>query len=149
MTGNGPNDSLGPVSGAAPSSDDSAQPLRLRADHPRITRLSRKVLAGGTALALLLISGAVLWALRSNHPHNPAPDELYSTEHHNVADGLAGLPRDYAGVPRQVPSLGPPLPGDLGRPILDRVFHRVAERTASLCARQWRRQAVEDRKSVV
>ena len=117
MTGNGPNDSLGPVSGAAPSSDDNAQPLRLRADHPRITRLSRKVLAGGTALALLLISGAVLWALRSNHPHNPAPDELYSTDHHNVADGLTTLPQDYAGIPRDVPRLGPPLPGDLGRPI--------------------------------
>ena len=118
MTGNGPNDSLGPVSGAAPSSDDSAQPLRLRADHPRITRLSRKVLAGGTALTLLLISGAVLWALRSNHPHNPAPDELYSTDHHNVADGLTTLPRDYAGIPRDVPRLGPPLPGDLGRPVV-------------------------------
>ncbi len=117
MTGNGPNESLGPVSGAAPPSDDSAQPLRLRAERPRITRLSRKVLAGGTALALLLISGAVLWALRSNRPHNPAPDELYSTDHHNVADGLTTLPRDYAGIPRDVPRLGPPLPGDLGRPI--------------------------------
>jgi type IV secretion system protein VirB10 len=93
------------------------QALRLRADHPRITRLSRKVLAGGTALALFLISGAVLWALRSNHPRNPAPDELYSTDHHNVADGLTTLPRDYAGIPRDVPRLGPPLPGDLGRPI--------------------------------
>ena len=117
MTGNGPNENVGPVSGAAPSSDVSAQPLRLRADHPRITRLSRKVLAGGSALALLLISGAVLWALRSNHPHNPAPDELYSTDHHNVADGLTTLPQDYAGIPRDVPRLGPPLPGDLGRPI--------------------------------
>jgi type IV secretion system protein VirB10 len=93
------------------------QALRLRADHPRITRLSRKVLAGGTSLALLLISGAVLWALRSNHPHNPAPDELYSTDHHSVADGLTTLPQDYAGLPRDVPRLGPPLPGDLGRPI--------------------------------
>ena len=118
MTGNGPNESLGPVSGPTSSSDDSAQALRLRADHPRITRLSRKVLAGGTALALLLISGAVLWALRSNHPHNPAPDELYSTDHHNVADGLTTLPQDYAGIPRDVPRLGPPLPGDLGRPIV-------------------------------
>jgi len=63
-------------------SGDSAEALRLRADHPRITRLSRKVLAGGTALALLLISGAVLWALRGNYPHNPAPQELYSTDHH-------------------------------------------------------------------
>src|SRR5262249_972203 len=33
-------------------------------------------------------------------------------------DGLAGLPRDYAGLPRNAPPLGPPLPGDLGRPIV-------------------------------
>jgi hypothetical protein len=67
---------------------------------------------------LLLISGAVLWALRSNHAHNPAPDELYSTDHHNVADGLTMLPQDYAGISRNVPRLGPPLPGDLGSPIV-------------------------------
>jgi type IV secretion system protein TrbI len=115
LTGNGPNEN--PVPGPPPSPDDGAQALRLRAEHPRITRLSRKVLAGGTALALLLISGAVLWALRSNRPHNPAPDELYSTDHHNLADGLTALPQDYAGIPRDVPRLGPPLPGDLGRPI--------------------------------
>jgi type IV secretion system protein TrbI len=118
VTGNGPNENLGPVPGPSPSHDDSAQALRLRAERPRITRLSRKVLAGGTALALLLISGGVLWALRSNHPHNPAPDELYSTDHHNVADGLTALPQDYAGIPHDVPRLGPPLPGDLGRPIV-------------------------------
>jgi type IV secretory pathway VirB10-like protein len=99
-------------------SEELAHGFRLRADHPRVTRLSRKVLAGGTAVALVLVGGAVLWALQNNRSRGPAPDELYSTDHHNVADGLAGLPRDYAGVPRQVPSLGPPLPGDLGRPIL-------------------------------
>jgi type IV secretion system protein VirB10 len=76
------------------------------------------VLAGGSAFVLLLISGVALWALRSNHSHNPAPGELYSTDHHNVADGLRALPQDYAGIPRDVPRLGPPLPGDLGRPIL-------------------------------
>ena len=118
MTGNGPNESVGPESGPRPSSQDAAQALRLRAERPRITRLSRKVLAGGTAFALLLISGAVLWALRSNHTHNPAPDELYSTDHHNVADGLTTLPTDYAGIPRDAPKLGPPLPGDVGRPIV-------------------------------
>ena len=37
-----------------------------------------------------------------------------------MADGLAGLPRDYAGIPRQAPPLGPPLPGDLGRPDAER-----------------------------
>ena len=50
---------------------------------------------------------------------HPRRSELYSTDHHNVADGLAGLPRDYAGFPRQAPPLGPALPGDLGRPILN------------------------------
>ena len=118
MTGNGSNEGVGPVSGPTPSSDDSAQALRLHADHPRITRLSRNVLAGGTALALLLTSGAVLWALRSNRPHNSAPDELYSTDHHTIADGLTTLPQDYGGIPRDVPRLGPPLPGDPGRPIV-------------------------------
>ena len=118
MTDNGATESVGPVSGPTPPPADSAQTLRLRAERPKITRLSRKVLAGGTALALLLIAGAVLWALRSNRPHSPAPDELYSTDHHNVADGLTTLPRDYAGIPRDVPRLGPPLPGDLGRPIV-------------------------------
>ena len=118
MTHNGPSENLGPASGPGLSPDDPAQALRLRAERRRIARLSRKALAGGTALALLLISGAVLWALRGNHPRNPTPDELYSTDHHNVADGLTMLPRDYAGIPRDIPKLGPPLPGDLGRPIV-------------------------------
>ena len=29
------------------------------------------------------------------------------------------MPKDYAGLPRSTPLLGPPLPGDLGRPILN------------------------------
>jgi type IV secretory pathway VirB10-like protein len=118
VSGTGPNESTGPGPGPTPSSEDAAQALRLRAERPRITRLSRKVLASGSALAALLISSAVLWALRSNQPHNTAPDELYSTDHHNVADGLTTLPQDYSGVPRDVPRLGPPSPGDLGRPIV-------------------------------
>jgi len=56
--------------------------------------------------------------LQNGRARGPAFEELYSIDHHNVADGLAGLPRDYAGVPRDVPRLGPPLPGDLGRPIV-------------------------------
>ncbi|WIW44543.1 TrbI/VirB10 family protein [Bradyrhizobium sp. 62B] len=98
---------------------EPSESFRLRAEHPRVTRLSRKVLAGGSGLALLVIGGAVLWSLQNNRPRNQAADELYSTDHHTVADGIATLPKDYAGVPRQpIPQLGPPLPGDLGRPIL-------------------------------
>ena len=114
MTDNGGSDSVGPLSEQRSSPTDSAQAFRLGAGRPKITRLSRKVLAGGTALALLLISGAVLWALRSNQLRNPAPDELYSTDHHNVADGLTTLPHDYAGISHDVPWLGPPSPSDPG-----------------------------------
>jgi type IV secretion system protein TrbI len=98
---------------------DRAASMRLRAERPRVTRLSRKVLAGGTAIGSLAIFGAVFWALQNNRSHTSTPSELYTTDHHNVADGLTGLPRDYAGVPRQAPPLGPALPGDLGRPIMN------------------------------
>ena len=117
MTDDGPSESAGPPARPRPSPDDRGQTLRLGAERPRITRLSRKALASGTGLVLLLISGAVLWALRDNHSRNPTESELYSTAHHNVADGLMTLPRDYAGIPRDVPQLGPPLPGDFGRAI--------------------------------
>ena len=118
MTGTGVNDSGSPAWSGPKNSDEIARSLRLHPERPRVTRLSRKVLAGATALALALVSGAVLWALQNNRSRGPASEELYSTDHHNVADGLAGLPRDYAGIPRDVPRLGPPLPGDLGRPIV-------------------------------
>ena len=98
---------------------DRVASMRLRAERPRVTRLSRKVLAGGAAIGSLAIFGAAIWALQNNRSHSRAPSELYTTDHHNVADGLTGLPRDYAGVPRQAPPLGPALPGDLGRPILN------------------------------
>ena len=93
----------------------AAAAMRLRPDRPGVVRLSRKVLAGSVAVSMLAVFGAALWALQNNRTRTSKPDELYTTDHHNVADGLNGLPRDYAGVP----PLGPPLPGDLGRPILN------------------------------
>jgi type IV secretion system protein TrbI len=98
---------------------DRSASMRLAAERPRVTRLSRKVLAGAAAVGSAAIFGATFWALQNNRSHTSAPSELYTTDHHNVADGLEGLPRDYAGVPRKVPPLGPPLPGDLGRPIVN------------------------------
>ena len=98
---------------------DRSASMRLGAERPRVTRLSRKVLAGAAAIGSAAIFGATFWALQNNRSHTNAPSELYTTDHHNVADGLEGLPRDYAGVPRKAPPLGPPLPGDLGRPIVN------------------------------
>jgi type IV secretion system protein TrbI len=118
MTGTERDNASSPHSTTPKMSEEIARSLRLNPERPPVTRLSRKVLASGTALALLLVSAAVLWALQNNRTRVSASEELYSTDHHNVADGLAGLPRDYAGVPRDVPRLGPPLPGDLGRPIV-------------------------------
>ena len=118
MNDNGSDPNAGPVSRGPSSPEKGTQALRLGVERPRITRLSRKVLAGGTALALLLVSGAVLWALRSNQPHNPSPDELYSTDHHTIADGLTTLPRDYAGIAREVSQNGQLLQGGQAHPIV-------------------------------
>ena len=92
---------------------DSAAPMRLRAEAPRVTRLSRKMLASVAAVALVGIGGALIYALQTRGPGDGG-GELYSTTNRQPADGLASLPRDYTG-----PILGPALPGDLGRPILD------------------------------
>ena len=94
-----------------------AQELRLRPERPRVTRLSRKVLISLGAVGSVAVLGATIWALQPNR-RSGAGAELYSTDNKTTADGLANLPRDYTGLPRNVPPLGPPLPGDLGRPIV-------------------------------
>ncbi|KUM25805.1 conjugal transfer protein TraI [Mesorhizobium loti] len=93
--------------------ETAAQPMRLRGEPSRVTRLSRKVLAGIGCVASLGIGGALIYALQGRDIGTDSK-ELYSTSNRQPADGLAGLPRDYTG-----PVLGPPLPGDLGRPLLD------------------------------
>jgi type IV secretory pathway VirB10-like protein len=97
---------------------EMASPFRLRPERPHVTRLSRKALIGGTALALILMSAAVFLAVQTREKRAPATDELYSIDHHNVADKLASLPKDYGSMSQDVPRLGPPLPGDLGRAIV-------------------------------
>ncbi|WP_054313166.1 TrbI/VirB10 family protein [Mesorhizobium sp. 1M-11] len=92
---------------------NTVPPMRLHAEPPRVTRLSRKVLAGIGVVVSLGVGGALIYALQTRDGGNSG-QELYSTTNRQPADGLAGLPRDYTG-----PILGPPLPGDLGRPIVD------------------------------
>ena len=97
-----------------PLTGEPVAPMRLRPEPPRVTRLSRKVLAGLGLVASVGIGGALIYALQTQHG-GKANEELYATDNRTTPDGLAGLPKDYSGVPR----LGPPLPGDLGRPILN------------------------------
>jgi len=93
--------------------DNAESIVRLRGEGPRVVRLSRKAIGITSAAGLALVGGALLFALRpASHEQG---EELVNTESTAVADGLAAAPRDYTQVPR----LGPPLPGDLGKPILD------------------------------
>ncbi len=93
------------------------QEMRLRVRRTPVTRLSRKVLLGLGAAAALGIGGALFMALKPEH--RTSGSELYDTNNRNTPDGLATLPKDYSGLLRSAPQLGPPLPGDLGRPILN------------------------------
>lgn len=94
-----------------------AEEWRLRPERPEVTRLSRKVLITLAGVSSSLILGLTLWALHERSGAKPPP-ELYNTDAKTTADGLAALPHDYTGLPKNIPKLGPPLPGDLGRPIL-------------------------------
>lgn len=100
------------MSAAAETAPVGAAHLRLRGDPPRVMRLSRKTLAAIGLVTTAGIGGALLYALQPTAP--TAQKELYETDSRASADSLAGAPKDYT----QIPKLGPPLPGDLGRPIL-------------------------------
>jgi len=100
------------------SEHEIAAELRLHPERPPVTRLSRKVLIGLAGVAIVAVFGAVIWALDNRRGRPESAPELYNTEHKTTADELAKLPRDYTGLPPGVPPLGPPLPGDFGRPIL-------------------------------
>lgn len=86
--------------------------LRLRPDPPRVVRLSRRVVVLA-ALAAGLTLGAILVTTLRERRQEVLPNR-HNIDSHATADGIAGLPRDYVDVPK----LGPPLPGDLGRPLL-------------------------------
>src|SRR3981081_3084569 len=91
--------------------------MRLRPGRWPVTRLSRKVIIVLVLILAVAIAAALFLALRPGLKIDRT--ELYGTDNRTTPDGLSNLPRDYAGLPRNVPPLGPPLPGDLGRTILN------------------------------
>ena len=120
-----------PLTGAA---SDGAGSMRLGGEAPRVTRLSRKVLMGLGLAAGVGIGAALIYAFQSRYGARLA-EELYSTDNRSTADGLAGLPRDYSTVPK----LGPPLPGDLGRPALGAQARGQAAPNTGMTAEEQRR----------
>ncbi|MFP7571370.1 TrbI/VirB10 family protein [Marivita sp. S2033] len=93
---------------------DTAAAMRLHADPPRVTRISRKLIIGFGVVAGLGIGAALIYGLQ-RPDRAAAPEELITTDRRQPADGLRDLPGSYDAIPR----LGPPLPGDLGGGILD------------------------------
>jgi type IV secretory pathway VirB10-like protein len=90
----------------------------LRASPRPVMRLNRRTLAlvaGGLAAAVL---GGTLWSLQSTNRHRESGNpELHNVGRVSQAEGLNQLPADYSklAVTPSAPILGPPLPGDLGR----------------------------------
>ena len=136
-----------------PDGDRPPQEMRLRSGRAPVTRLSRKVLLGLGTAAAIGIGGALFLALRPQH--QTTGSELYNTSNRMTPDGLANLPRDYTGLPKTAPQLGPPLPGDLGRPIanagapapgMPTPAARIQSSSASLRSRRQRAPAISSRR---
>lgn len=98
----------------SPDALAAAKTLRLRADPPPVARLSRKALAVGGGVLAVTLTGALFWSLADHHKvAGPPAREPGPTA---PPEGVTTAPRDYRAV--APPQLGPPLPGDLGRPIV-------------------------------
>jgi len=99
----------------------SPEGLVLRASPRRIVRFRRGIIVGGAAVGSLTIAGVAWVALgpKALHIVEAGSDKIVS-DRRTPADAVADLPGDYSKVKADTPILGPPLPGDLGRPILDR-----------------------------
>ncbi len=94
-----------------------AETLTLRAAPRRIVRFKRGVVIGGAAAGAIAIAGVAWMALGPSAVRvAEQADDRPVAETRAPADAVANLPSNYSAVPQ----LGPPLPGDLGRPILER-----------------------------
>jgi type IV secretion system protein VirB10 len=94
--------------------------LVLTASPRRVVRFKRRLTIGIAACGIAGIFGLTWLALRGPVLRlGQQAQELY-TDRKSTPEGLDGLPKDYSQMKPDTPLLGPPLPGDLGPPILAR-----------------------------
>lgn len=117
-----------PKSQTVPKVDPDS--VALRAAPRPVMRLNRRTLVVSATALALVVAVAAMWALQSQHHRRGAADssELYNVDRVAKADDLDRLPADYSKVPPKPaavtelvplpPQLGPPLPGELGGPVL-------------------------------
>lgn len=104
------------AAGAVPSPKVNPQTLVLRGAPVRVVRFRRGAIIGLAALGSTALVGVTWMALK------PASFKIVASDEHRgsdaspaASDALANAPKSYG----EIPALGPPLPGDLGRPILE------------------------------
>ena len=95
---------------------DTPPNLTIRARPRAVRRFSRKALLGGAAALCAVMFGALAMALQSPE-HDERAEELYNVTHKPMAAGLELLPKTDEEMK---PTLGPPLPGDLGEAYLSK-----------------------------
>ncbi|RIV80349.1 TrbI/VirB10 family protein [Pelagerythrobacter aerophilus] len=102
--------------GASPSKVDP-EALVLRGTPGRVVRFRRGAIIAIAAFVCIGIAGTAWIALKPPSFRIVASEEdlLGATSTNPASDALAGAPESYGDVPQ----LGPPLPGDLGGPILE------------------------------
>ena len=104
-------------------SPSTGEDLSIRAAPAPVRRFSKKAVMIGLGGVGLLLMLSLSFAMSPTNEDGQTPSrELYSTTNKPKAEGLATLPVSYAEMTGlsepEVPILGPPLPGDLGAPIL-------------------------------
>ena len=102
--------------------------LELRTAPRRVIRFRRGLLiasAAGIASAIACVAWFALQPVGLSMA-SEAPD-LHAADNPGSPNELAGLPRSYGEGNSTAPDLGPPLPGDLGRPILEHQREMASE----------------------
>lgn len=89
--------------------------LVIRGQLPRSIRFRRGLIIGGSAAASVALMSVTWLALKPVSFRRVAEGTELSEPATRSSEALERAPATYA----QVPKLGPPLPGDLGRPILE------------------------------
>lgn len=100
----------------APAPKVDPETLAIRARPRRPIRFRRGVIVAISAVGSVSLIAVTWMALSPKVFRQVAQEETLSQPAKPATDALNGLPASYGDVPK----LGPPLPGDLGRPILER-----------------------------
>ena len=101
---------------AQPSVKLDPETLAIRARPPRAIRFKRGVIIAIAAIGSVSLIAVMWMALKPRLFQRGDTQQELSQPNVRPSDGLNGAPATYGDVPR----LGPPLPGDLGKPILER-----------------------------